>query len=248
MIESFDRHWPKSIDLHCYVEGFSPSPAGERVQFHDLHASSPDLVAFKSRHANNPRAHGSGNRPRWNFRIDLARRKFKVKRKTNIGYRWDAVRFSNKVFAMLDASERSDTDVLIFLDADTYSNRDVPISILEETIPETCVLGYLGRPREPETGFVAYNLRHPATPAFLAAYKAMYTSDSLFRRRQWTDSYLLDIQRKRFERKGHPFFDIARGKGRETGHVFSTSPLGAYMIHDKGERKPIENSEELIRR
>ena len=238
MVESFDRHWPKSIPLHFYVENFAPSEASPRVHFKDLHASSDDLVAFKKRHADNPRAHGSGNRPRWNFRIDVKRRKFKIRRKTSIGYRWDAVRFSHKVFALLAAVERCDADVLIFLDADTYSTRDIPLSLLEETIPEDRLVGYLGRPRDAETGFVSYNLRHPAIHEFFTEFGDMYRTDALFRERQWCDGYLFDMLRKRFQKMGHHSFDIARGSDAEDGHVFQTSPLGRYMTHDKGTRKP----------
>ena len=237
MVETFDRHWPESIPLYFYAEDFVPSDAGPRVHFKNLHASSDDLVAFKQRHADNPRAHGSGNRPRWNFRVDVKQMKFKVRRKTNIGYRWDAVRFSHKVFALLAAIEQCDADVLIFLDADTYSTRDIPQSLLEDTIPEDHLVGYLGRPRDAETGFVSYNLRHPAVHEFLAAFGDMYRKDTLFRERQWCDGYLFDVLRKRFQRKGHSAFDIAEGSGAENGHVFATSPLGGYMTHDKGTRK-----------
>lgn len=238
MVETFDRHWPESIPLYFYTEDFVPAPASGRVFYEDLHGSSEELVAFKERHWDNPEAHGSGDRPRWHVRIDPMRGRFKICRKTTIGYRWDAIRFSNKVFAILAAVERCDADVLIFLDADTYSNRDVPLSLLDEVIPEDFFVGYLARPRDAETGFLAFNLRHAATAQFLADFREMYTTDSLFKERQWCDGYLFNVLRKRFEAKGHRAFDIARGRGRNPGHVFESSVLSQYMTHDKGKRKP----------
>lgn len=66
---------------------------------------------------------------------------------------------------------------------------------------------------------------------------ALYKQDLLFRQREFHDSYLFDVIRRRFERRGCQTYDIAQGIGRDAGHVFVNSPLGRYMDHMKGERK-----------
>src|SRR4051812_5391321 len=64
MLETFLEHWPAQVPLLLYREGFE-APASQRIQSRDLEASSPGLMAFKQRHADNPQAHG--RRPRWSL-------------------------------------------------------------------------------------------------------------------------------------------------------------------------------------
>src|SRR4051794_11424573 len=58
LLESFDRHWPASVTLHLYAEGFAPDVTSPRIVAHDLLGAAPDLVEFRRRHAANPDAHG----------------------------------------------------------------------------------------------------------------------------------------------------------------------------------------------
>ena len=88
-----------------------------------------------------------------------------------------------------------------------------------------------------ECGFVGYNLRHPAIRDFFAAFKAFYTTDKVLKQREYHDSWLFDLVRKGFERKGYRTHDIGEGVGLEAGHVFVNSQLGNYMDHMKGNRK-----------
>ena len=237
MVETFDRHWPREIVLDLYTENFKPDIISDRIVCLDLLAECPELVAFKQRHQDNPLAHGSASEKHWKVRIDWRKPKLKLRRKQNLGYRWDAVRFSHKTFSIFAAAERCATDVLFWVDADIQFFADIPFEFLEETIPPDCMVSFLARPQFSECGFVGYNLRHPATGKFLKQFKALYTTDSLFKEDQWHDSYLFDVVRKRFEKKGHRTYDIGKGMGEEVGHVFINSDLGRYMDHMKGDRK-----------
>ena len=58
MIDGFVKHWPSNIILHVYYEGLCPPDKGARVKYTDLHQVSPDLVAFKNKHKNDPVANG----------------------------------------------------------------------------------------------------------------------------------------------------------------------------------------------
>lgn len=244
MIESFDRHWPKDVLLLCYTEGFTPKVPSGRIVLVDLLSACPDLVAFKERHRANRRAHGGeswGTRLRVYVKPQTASRwpipKVKIVRmERGVGYRWNAVRFSHKSFAIFDASVRCKSDVLFWLDADTLVFDAVPRTFLEDLIPADCLLAYLKRPKFSECGFIAYNLRHHAIHRFFAEFKALYTTDRLFGEQEYHDSWLFDIVRKRFERRKCKTFDIAGGQGAYAGHVFINSPLGRYMDHMKGGR------------
>lgn len=240
MIASFDRHWPATVTLHVYVEGFAPTHSSPRIAYHDLLAECPGLVAFKSRHANSPLAHGRTRQKRLKVAVDWSKPKVKVRRiDWGLGYRWDAVRFSHKTFAIFHAARAAGTDVLVWLDADVRVFADVPPAFLEATMPEACLLGYLARPKFSECGFVAYNLRHPAIGDFMSAYEAMYAKDRLFGLSEFHDSFVFDAVRRRFERRGCKTHDIGQGLGARSGHVFVNSPLGRYMDHMKGERKDL---------
>ncbi len=238
MIESFDLHWPPDVKLHVYAEGFVPDRRSARIVYHDLHTECPDLVAFKRRHADNAAAHGRAGRKRWRMKVDWARPKLRARRVDwGLGYWWDAVRFSHKAFAIFHAARTARGDVLFWIDADIRVFADVPADFVAELMPKDCLLSYLARPKFSECGFVGYNLRHHAIGAFIDDFEALYKQDLLFRQREFHDSYLFDVIRRRFERRGCQTYDIAQGMGREAGHVFVNSPLGRYMDHMKGERK-----------
>ena len=142
MIESCDRHLPADVALWVYAEGFTPETPSERVIAVDLLQSCPDLVAFKERHGDNLRARGEerrGKRPwvrvKWN-RPNSRLPKVKLKWiDWGIGYRWDAVRFSHKCFAIFDAAKRSGADVLCWMDADIVVFQDIPRSFIEGLVP-----------------------------------------------------------------------------------------------------------------
>ncbi len=240
MVETFVQHWPAEVPLLLYSEGFTPDPFPGRLENRDLPANSPDLVAFKARHGNNPLALGKTRRFRPQLMLKAKPPWIKLKgRNWGLGYRWNAVRFAHKAFAIFDAARRTDADVLIWLDADTRFFADVDRDRLERFVPADCFVGHLKRARTTftETGFVAYNLRHPATATLLAEFEALYTSDSLFDEYEFNDAHLFDVVRLRAERRGHRAYDISEGIGQRASHVLINSSLGEFMDHMKGNRK-----------
>jgi hypothetical protein len=237
LLASFDRHWPQTIPLYLYAEGFEPDITSARIISHDLLASCPDLVAFRERHAGNPDANGRLRRP---VRLVANWRtlKFRIRRVTaEDAFRWDAVRFAHKSFALFHAAAHCDADVLIWLDADIIVFADLPLPFLESLVPPGCFVAFLARPNHSECGLVGYNLRHPAVRLFLDQFRRFYVEDLLFREAEYHDAYLFDRLRRRFERCGHRSHDMAEGAGLAGRHVFVNSVLGQYMDHLKGSRK-----------
>lgn len=238
MIASAQQHLPRDVPIYLYVEGFQSDICSDRVIVRDLLASCPDLVAFKERHKDNPAAHGLVGRSRLQMIMQWHKRRLKIRRlEWGLGYRWDAVRFSHKVFAICHAAAHSNEDVLFWMDADVKVFADVSKEFLSAAIPEDCFLSCLLRPIFSECGFIGFNLSKPATGDFLHAFKSLYLSDSLFRHQQYHDSYLFDIIRRRFQRRGHRVHDIACGAGKRSQHVFVNSVLAQCMDHLKGRRK-----------
>lgn len=235
MVSTFLEHWPADVPLMLYHEGFEPPVSVGRIESHDLIETCPDLVAFKARHADNPRAHGD-----WlpwatlrlgSFHLPLPMRTRKGR------FRWDAVRFAHKTYAIFDAVRRTDADVLIWIDADTRFFAPVTMQELDVLAPVASAASCLQRRNYSECGFVTYNLRHPETARLLAEFEAMYTQDLLFAEREFHDSYLFDVVRKRAQARGAHIHDIADGIGWKTSHVLINSRLGAFMDHMKGDRK-----------
>lgn len=239
MVESFLLHWPESVRLYAYAEGFTPDLVDPRVVWLDLLVECPKLVAFKERHRHNPMAHGEQARRRWEVKFRIHKPTLRIRKVENwgVGYRWDAVRFSHKPFSIFDAARRTTTDVLFWIDADIRVFANVPMDFLEEVMPPDCFISYLHRPRFSECGFVGYNLRHRATQHFLSEFERLYTSDQLFDEREYHDSFLFDVIRRRIEGRGCASYDIGQGIGNDGGHVFVNSRLGQFMDHLKGERK-----------
>lgn len=236
MVQSFLKHWPADVPLLLYHEGFEPPQAPGRIFARDLEASSPALVAFKARQAHNPRAHGL--RKPWrrvrvvgSFKLTLPMRTLKD------AYRWNAVRFAHKSFAVFDAARRTDADVLIWVDADTLFFDDVDHRELELLAPSDSAAACLRRPHHTEAGFLAYNLRDPETRRLLDEFEAMYTHDLLFKEREFHDAYLFDVVRQRAEARGAQIHDIGEGIGWTAPHVLINSRLGRFMDHLKGGRK-----------
>ncbi|MDB5999585.1 MAG: hypothetical protein JWP52_1284 [Rhizobacter sp.] len=235
MVETFLEHWSPDVPLLLYHEGFAPPSAPGRIEAHDLISACPDLAAFKARHADNPRAHGQ--RLPWR-RLHIGPLSLPLPLRTGKApYRWDAVRFAHKSYAIVDAARRTDADTLIWIDADTLFFAAVSLDELEALAPVGSAASCLRRPNHSECGFVVYNLRHPQTLRLLAEFEAMYTQDLLFAEREFHDSYLFDVVRERAEARGAYVHDIAEGAGWRASHVLINSRLGCFMDHMKGGRK-----------
>lgn len=227
MIDSFDRYWPQSVPLVVYAENCQPCLPSARVSAIDLLQASPDLVQFKQRHANNPVANG---RVAKDTQVPFADNAFK----------WDAVRFSHKVFAVLHACATASTDWVVWLDADTKTFAPVPETFLASVCDSASLACYLGRREKyhSECGWVAYNIRHADCAAFMNHWRDLYVSDRLFDLREYHDSFVFDEIRKQFQQRGTRFHNLSPAlPGKGPGHPFIASVLGQYMDHMKGSKR-----------
>ena len=251
-VQSVLDNWPE-IDVAVYHEGpcEETNKSHPRLKWIDLHAEQPALIAFKGRHKNDPVANGELEEIAGGVRRPA---EFNGSDKNKGTYLFDAVRFSNKVFCVVDAVRTSvgkDCDYVVWLDADTYSFRPMPRDFLESLLPADCMLTYLGREnpakndggKYPECGFVGYNLRHPQIENFVNDWEKIYTTDAVFKLLEWHDSYVFWHLSKIYQQQHNiKVNDIGYRKGVKGHHVFINSELGLYMDHFKGKRKNIGSS------
>jgi hypothetical protein len=228
MIDSFDQYWPQSVKLVVYAENCTPRVPSDRVQVIDLMAVSKDLVDFKQRHADNPQANG------------LVAKDTNLPFKDN-AFKWDAVRFSHKVFAVIHACANIDSDWVIWLDADTKTFDTVPNNFLSSICDSRALACYLGRREKyhSECGWVAYNRKHPALSSFMTAWHHLYISDQIFDLREYHDSFVFDELRRRWQTEHKTYFHNLTPPlpGKGPGHPFIASALGQYMDHMKGSKR-----------
>ncbi|TWB58441.1 hypothetical protein FBZ98_1021069 [Rhizobium sp. ERR 922] len=222
-IETFLACWPKEVSLVVYAENVEIEEKDRRLLVFDHCETLPRLRGFRDAYGSEPQANGYIS-----SRNGLVR-----------DFRWDAVRFSNKVFAVADAVRRyhNTVDQLIWLDADTVTHRPIPKSFLDGIAPRGNQLAaYLNRRIYPECGWVGYNLRHPAILTFIDRFEGAYSSGYFLTLKESHDSFVFWKVLQQMEQDKEARFRRL-GSSLTKTHVFINSVLGGYLDHLKGDRK-----------
>jgi hypothetical protein len=196
----------------------------------DLHDTVPELVAFKQRWGSDPRARG-----------EVAQGPPDRKGKApGLGFRWDAIRFSHKVYSVCHAARNTDAEVLFWMDADMVCHTPITTEFIQQQIPATVGLAYLGRERKfTECGLYAMNLRDPVTQEWLGEFQRAYDSGRLMTMSEWNDCWVFDITRDEVQAR-QPTWQLlnwSQGLIRGEGHPLINTAWGAYLDHLKGRRK-----------
>lgn len=225
MIDSFEKFWPAEVHLMICTENCTPKITRSNVSSVDLVEQSPMLRDFLHRHASNDLAHGRAGPPGI----------FDPKKQ----FRWDAVRFSYKVFSVALCAGMIDSGWMIWLDADSHTHSVVTLSWLDAVCPGNAMISYLGRGERyhSECGWVGYNLDHAMTKNFISDFVGMYETDKIFDHPEWHDSYIWDIVRRKYHQQ-NLFHNLNHDQNTKlAGHPFINSVLGTCMDHAKGSRK-----------
>lgn len=149
----------------------------------------------------------------------------------------DGVRFSYKVYSVLQASTKKEYDILIWVDADSVFYKPLSIEFIKQNLyKEDCMMTYLGRGEHySECGFLLWNLKHKDTQDYFKQMKNMYDNDLIYNEREQHDSYIWDLIRKKLEKeKGTMNKDIG---DKKVGHVQARSILGTLYDHTKGPKR-----------
>jgi hypothetical protein len=228
-INSFAKNMPKDVNLYAYGERCQPSiPNGaSNIITLDQERSIPACFDFKKKWKDDPRATGMGPDKR---RLDAKK-----------AFKWDAIKFCNKVYVVCDAARRVDADVLIWMDADSYIHSPMSLKFLDKFIPLNVFTCYAGRKNKyTECGWYSMNLKHPHATEFFDEFQRMYddAENGIFLQKEWHDSYIYDVVRVWHEQEFNVANkDFSNGLIDKEGHPIINSELGAYIDHLKGDRK-----------
>ena len=230
-IESTINNWPDHAKILLYPDDMSQQINSDRCYHFDLCKEQPKLQDFIDRHKDNPK---------FNPRIKQTEQEQRDFDKNTQIYIYDCVRFSYKVFACIDAYQKTNPDMLWYLDADLLTFEKIPMSWLEHIIPDTAFTSYLGRPKKgfSETGYYAFNTAHKYAMEFFERWQTYYDKDRFLELKGYTDSFTFDGARLELEKEGkikNEDLNDGRWSGeRKSRHPFINSELGQYMDHMKG--------------
>jgi len=238
-LESFAKQVDPRIKLIVYAEGLMPdNPDPRRIEILKQEEALPKLVAFKERWKNDPKANG----------IPPEHIKRKRPRDWHKEFKWHAIRFANKVYAVFDACERS-KGWCVWMDADTYVHSRWSYEDFKAQLPDDKWLTYVGRGKGsqtwPECGFYGMNLNHPVCHEFLKEFERYYedAENGIFTLEEWHDSYVFGHILNKYKKDFPTVLDysadmyLREAKSGGGGHPLINGPLGAWIDHMKGARK-----------
>jgi hypothetical protein len=203
-IRTWKEHFDSSINLTFYVDNLDRQYIAHQVL--PLEQTVPALTAFKQRHK------------------DFVPKDF----------RFDAVRFSHKSYAICHAGLHSSADLLIWLDADVIAQRSINPQWLAQKLPAGHLAGYLGRSRFTETGFLIFDRRHSHAEQLFVKWQEQYDQDLMFdgAKSGKTDCHAFDRARVELQAQGVEFHNLNLPEQKHAFHA-----LYPYLVHHKGDSK-----------
>jgi hypothetical protein len=230
MISTFIKNWPAEVELRVYAEHCTVLETADNLTVVDLESSVPELVSFKTRWHGVPKANG-----------DVSNDPLRSKRKdAGKGFKWDAVRFSHKVYSIFHAAKNTDADWLIWMDADMVCHGPIGLKFLTTMCPANKDICFLGREAKyTECGLYAINLKSNLGKMFLQRFQEYYDQDFIFEFAEWHDSYVFDKVRENVQCQE---FNWSSGLILGEGHPLINSSWGSYLDHLKGDRKSLGHS------
>lgn len=225
-LETFDKFWPEEVELYVYHEGDPGVPLKNHVKHSFNLLNIKECADFIDEFGSVDLFCGKKvDEPlRWQAK-DINKR---------YNYKFDAVKFCRKVFAIRDAVYEIAEGKMFWVDADVLTFNHVSLELLDDVLPDNFDISYLNRPRgHSECGFVGYNLQRKRSRTVVECMYDKYVSNQVFDLSEWHDSFVFD----HCVRKNVGNVRAYHIPSTQKGHVFVNSPLGEYMDHLKGDRK-----------
>lgn len=216
MVTSWVACWPDTVDLLVYPDEKVGLPKRDNVRVIDR--PIPAKEKFIRMHRGNQQFRGLTG--------------------AGYNYRYDAIKFCHKPFAIHDALNGTGIqyDGLIWLDADTITHTRIDDEALARIAPMEHDVQFLGRSyKYTECGYLFFNTRHDPACRLINRWVQFYTEGTFRYEAEWHDSWLFDLARRATpglrgnDLTGH----ISRRDGG--GHPFINCFLGRYMDHYKGD-------------
>ena len=241
MIETFLQNWPQEVELIVYTEDCSVRESAPNLVLRDL-AILSDLAAFKQKWQNVPKATGDiSSDPVRSLRKDAGK-----------GFKWNAIKFAHKTYSIFHCAQTVNTDILIWMDADTVCHSKITLKDLDRLCQSQYELCFLGRRKKfSECGLYSMQLGTKGIKRFLREFQRMYddAENGIFLLDEWHDSFVFDAVRKKCTGLPELNWSAKLGDLRPSklnspgeGHPLINSDWGAYLDHLKGARKDLKRS------
>jgi len=229
MIESVVEYWEDSIKLVAYYHDFNLEEKNPPIKSNIEYRNLNDI---KDMHE---------------FRNDYKDYNGTLGGKVPYNWRFDAIKFCHKVFALTDCAFDipPESGWLVWLDADTITKKPLSKDNLMLNLPDNVDLVHLGRMHHAysETSFVGFNL--DATPPIdlLGDLLGAYISGEILQYREWHDGFIFERLLTIYKAHGLKYHDWTGSnttlspKMTTGSQAFELFPLGSYMEHLKGDKK-----------
>jgi len=238
-LDSFAENVEVKVKLLVYAEDCDPiNPNPDQITILNAEEALPKLNAFKARWKDDPKANG----------IPPEHIKARRPRDWHKKFKWDAIRFANKTYAVYDACTRS-KGWCIWMDADSYIHSPWKHKEFKKLLPENSWITYVGRGKGsqtwPECGFYGMNLNHPVCHDFLREFERYYedAENGIFTLEEWHDSFVFGHLLNKYKKDFPTVLDysadmyLREAKTGGGGHPLINTVLGKWMDHMKGDRK-----------
>lgn len=220
------------VPITVYYEGYQPDFIHELVHYRDLY-EIPEM---------------------WNFIMKIKGHEVMrgISRKEDgtvvYNYRYDAFKFSRKVFAIYDAIKANPGTTVAWIDADMVVLGKIDMRFLEQfKIRRGVRIAFVGRVGwHSECGFmVFYDTDKRDTKAFLETYRNIYINGAFAYMVEWHDCYAFDVSRHIHDIKSNNIASSVPIDDEHQLHPMCHIPeLAAVLDHLKGDRKEIGFSPE----
>lgn len=213
-----DKFWPPGNSIYLYHQlDTIDNVFSDRITWIDLYKECSDLPIFATKWKDHPKANGT------------------YSSKPNMAFRWNAIKFCHKTFAIWHRAKHQKDGWIIWLDCDTVVKQPIDNNLLRTICPNEFSISFMGRPgKYSECGFIGFNLDKKESRKFLLEWEDLYLSEKFLELDETHDSYTFDWLRK--QKDPNIFFNVNQN-AKTNKNPFSQSLLGSYIAHAKGSDK-----------
>lgn len=223
MLKSFKKHWDKSITLEAWYHDFElpkSAPKAKNIIYKNLN-DIKDMLEYRKKMTHISSSHTS-DRP----------------------YDWkrDCIKWCHKIYGLTESARghwHDKTHWMFWLDADTITHADVPVSFLDKLTAGDKDIIHLGRNDidYSETSFIGINLLSMMGKEFLEDFRGCYDAGETIAYREWHDGFIFD--RLLIVHKAHGLIADNLTPNVKGIDAFGQSHLSSIMYHNKGMKKEL---------